>query len=97
MNPRHTTKAASSTIPTAPRPTPQRRRGWSTKAERARITTDATRQYAAGASIRQIAAAVGRSYGFTHRLLTSAGVPMRTRGAASSRRRPIDANTKNPT
>ncbi len=46
-------------------------------------------QYRAGASIREIASATGRSYGFIHRLLLESDVVLRGRGGATrSRRRP---------
>ncbi|CAL9328705.1 helix-turn-helix domain-containing protein [Nocardiopsis synnemataformans] len=37
-------------------------------------------RYDAGESIRMLAAATGRSYGFVHRLLSEAGVELRGRG-----------------
>ncbi|MDE3723204.1 helix-turn-helix domain-containing protein [Nocardiopsis sp. N85] len=40
-------------------------------------------RYDAGESIRQLAAATGRSYGFVHRLLLEAGVELRGRGGAT--------------
>jgi hypothetical protein len=40
-------------------------------------------QYTAGVSIRQIAAAHGRSYGFVHRMLSESGVALRGRGGAT--------------
>ena len=44
---------------------------------------DLTKRYAAGASIRDLAAASGRSYGFIHGLLCEAGVTLRGRGGAT--------------
>ncbi len=41
---------------------------------------DFAARYQAGESIRSLAAGSGRSYGFVHRILTEAGVPLRTRG-----------------
>jgi hypothetical protein len=38
------------------------------------------RRYRAGATIRAIAAEIGRSYGLVHRLLEEARVPRRARG-----------------
>ena len=38
------------------------------------------REYLEGTSIRELAAAVGRSYGFVHLLLTKAGAEFRNRG-----------------
>ena len=40
-------------------------------------------EYRAGASIRELADSTGRSYGFIHRMLTDAGVPLRGRGGAT--------------
>lgn len=37
-------------------------------------------EYEKGASIRDLAARTGRSYGFVHLVLTEAGVTLRTRG-----------------
>lgn len=50
--------------------------------ERAELSTDYVSQYQAGKSIRAIAAASGRSYGFVHRILSDAAAPMRSRGGA---------------
>ena len=38
------------------------------------------RKYQGGASIRSIAQAAGRSYGFVHRVLVESGISMRGRG-----------------
>ncbi|BCY11081.1 helix-turn-helix domain-containing protein [Actinoplanes sp. L3-i22] len=65
------------TEPTEPPHQPVRR--LSAKA-RAALQEKAVRRYGEGASIRRICAETGRSYGFTHRLLTDAGVQMRRRG-----------------
>ena len=48
--------------------------------EREKLTNDLKKKYAAGASIRELAASTGRSYGFVHRILTDAGVTLRGRG-----------------
>jgi hypothetical protein len=40
-------------------------------------------RYDAGESIRALALATGRSYGFIHRLLTETGVTLRGRGGAT--------------
>ena len=40
------------------------------------------REYLEGTSIRELAAAVGRSYGFVHLLLAEAGVEFRNRGGS---------------
>jgi predicted transcriptional regulator len=48
--------------------------------EREKLTNDLKKKYAAGASIRELAASTGRSYGFVHRILTDADVTLRGRG-----------------
>lgn len=52
---------------------------------RATFTATAAARYRAGDSIRGLAAASGRSYGFIHRLLVDAGVQLRPRGSRVSR------------
>ena len=49
-------------------------------AEREKLSNDLKKKYAAGASIRELAASTGRSYGFVHRILTDADVTLRGRG-----------------
>ncbi|GAA5046424.1 putative transcriptional regulator [Thermocatellispora tengchongensis] len=49
-------------------------------AERESLKADLKRRYAAGESIRELAASTGRSYGFVHRLLVEAGALLRPRG-----------------
>jgi hypothetical protein len=51
--------------------------------ERAELARSLEGRYLAGASIRELAASTGRSYGFIHRMLTDAGVPLRGRGGAT--------------
>ncbi|MBI1376027.1 MAG: transcriptional regulator [Frankiales bacterium] len=51
--------------------------------ERDRLAADLKKKYAAGASIRELAAATGRSYGFVHRVLSESGVTLRGRGGAT--------------
>jgi hypothetical protein len=51
--------------------------------ERDKLTADLKKKYAAGASIRELAAQTGRSYGFVHRLLSDADVTLRGRGGAT--------------
>jgi predicted transcriptional regulator len=51
--------------------------------ERDKLASDLKKKYAAGASIRELAASTGRSYGFVHRLLSEAGVTLRGRGGAT--------------
>ncbi|MCU0300960.1 MAG: helix-turn-helix domain-containing protein [Candidatus Nanopelagicales bacterium] len=53
---------------------------------RAALTRDVVARYQAGASIRELAASLDRSYGFVHRLLTDAGVELRGRGGATRNR-----------
>lgn len=55
-------------------------------AERDKLTVDLKKKYSAGASIRELAASTGRSYGFVHRVLSESGVPLRGRGGATRRR-----------
>jgi hypothetical protein len=54
--------------------------------QRAELARSLETQYRAGASIRELSASTGRSYGFIHRLLTDAGVPLRGRGGATRAR-----------
>jgi hypothetical protein len=53
--------------------------------ERSKLALDLKNRYNAGESIRSLAAATGRSYGFIHRILTEAGVPLRGRGGATKK------------
>lgn len=50
--------------------------------DRSQLATDLKTRYDSGESIRSLAAATGRSYGFIHRLLTETGVKLRGRGGA---------------
>ena len=54
-----------------------------TGADRSKLATDLKARYNAGESIRSLATATGRSYGFIHRLLTETGVALRGRGGAT--------------
>ena len=56
-------------------------------ATRSTVTADVTKQYAKGRSIRQLASAQGRSYGFVHRLLAESGVVLRSRGGSTRGKR----------
>ena len=56
-------------------------------AVRSDLASDLKRRYDNGESIRSLAAATGRSYGFVHRLLTEAGATLRGRGGATRRGR----------
>ena len=51
--------------------------------EREQLARSLEGQYLAGASIRELSASTGRSYGFIHRMLSEAGVPLRGRGGAT--------------
>ena len=50
--------------------------------DRRKLAADLSRRYGAGESIRSLATATGRSYGFIHRILTETGVALRGRGGA---------------
>jgi hypothetical protein len=54
-----------------------------TGADRTKLATDLKKRYDAGESIRSLAAATGRSYGFVHRILSETGVTLRGRGGAT--------------
>lgn len=56
-----------------------------TGADRSKLATDLKARYNAGESIRSLATATGRSYGFIHRILTETGVTLRGRGGATKR------------
>lgn len=57
-----------------------------TGAERDRLAADLRKKYDAGQSIRRLAGASGRSYGFVHRMLTESGTTLRGRGGATRRK-----------
>lgn len=50
---------------------------------RDRLAKEICRKYESGQTIRALAEETGRSYGFVHRLLADAGVPLRARGGAT--------------
>ncbi|WP_229673973.1 helix-turn-helix domain-containing protein [Nakamurella endophytica] len=50
---------------------------------RDKLTADLRKKYEKGQSIRALAESTGRSYGFVHRLLVDAAVPLRGRGGAT--------------
>lgn len=58
-----------------------------TGSARDKLTTDLRRKYEKGQSIRALADGTGRSYGFVHRLLVDAEVPLRGRGGATRRKK----------
>jgi hypothetical protein len=51
--------------------------------DRSKLATHLKERYDSGESIRALASATGRSYGFIHRLLTETGVKLRGRGGAT--------------
>lgn len=51
--------------------------------DRSKLATDLKKRYDSGESIRALATATGRSYGFVHRILTETGVELRGRGGAT--------------
>jgi len=54
-----------------------------TGTDRSKLADDLKHRYDAGESIRSLASATGRSYGFIHRILTEHGVELRGRGGAT--------------
>jgi Helix-turn-helix domain len=54
-----------------------------TGADRSKLAADLKKRYESGESIRSLAGATGRSYGFVHRILTESGVNLRGRGGAT--------------
>ena len=54
-----------------------------TGADRTKLAGDLKKKYDKGASIRELADAAGRSYGFVHRVLSESGVDLRGRGGAT--------------
>jgi len=54
-----------------------------TGTERDKLAGDLRRKYDGGQSIRALAEATGRSYGFVHRILSESGVKLRGRGGAT--------------
>jgi hypothetical protein len=53
--------------------------------DRSKLASDLAERYGAGESIRSLASSTGRSYGFSHRILTEIGVTLRSRGGAPKR------------
>ena len=51
--------------------------------DRNKLAADLKKQYDKGKSIRELADAHGRSYGFVHRVLSESGVTLRGRGGAT--------------
>ncbi|HEX3715872.1 MAG TPA: helix-turn-helix domain-containing protein [Trebonia sp.] len=54
-----------------------------TGTDRSKLAADLKSRYDEGESIRSLATATGRSYGFIHRILTEQGVALRGRGGAT--------------
>ena len=54
--------------------------------DRTKLAVELKKQYDKGKSIRELAVAHGRSYGFVHRVLAEAGVTLRSRGGATRTR-----------
>lgn len=54
-----------------------------TGSARDKLASDLKKKYEKGASIRALAEATGRSYGFVHRVLSESGVQLRGRGGAT--------------
>jgi predicted transcriptional regulator len=57
-----------------------------TGAKRSKLADELKKRYDKGASIRDLAEANGRSYGFVHRVLAESGVTLRGRGGATRKR-----------
>lgn len=55
--------------------------------ERAALAKRVKKAYKGGLTIREIAAAEGRSYGFTHALLLESETPLRNRGGQYGRKK----------
>jgi hypothetical protein len=58
-----------------------------TGTERDKLAGDLKRRYESGQSIRALAEATGRSYGFIHRMLSESRTSLRGRGGATRGRR----------
>ncbi|MGN6607332.1 MAG: helix-turn-helix domain-containing protein [Jatrophihabitans sp.] len=54
-----------------------------TGADRTKLSAELKKAYDKGKSIRELADAHGRSYGFVHRVLSESGVTLRGRGGAT--------------
>ena len=57
-----------------------------TGGDRDRLAADLKRKYEGGQSIRLLAQAHGRSYGFVHRILSESGATLRGRGGATRKK-----------
>lgn len=54
-----------------------------TGSDRTKLASDLKKQYDKGKSIRELAEAHNRSYGFVHRVLSESGATLRGRGGAT--------------
>ncbi len=54
-----------------------------TGVDRDKLAADLRKKYDSGSSIRALADATGRSYGFVHRILSESGATLRGRGGAT--------------
>ena len=54
---------------------------------RDKLASELKKKYEQGASIRALAEANGRSYGFVHRILSESGASLRGRGGATRRKK----------
>ncbi|KZS66191.1 MAG: transcriptional regulator [Mycobacterium pseudokansasii] len=61
------------------------------KKTREQLLHELRNAYEGGASIRKLAASVGRSYGSVHSMLLESGTTMRSRGGPNHRARPARA------
>jgi hypothetical protein len=57
-----------------------------TGADREKLASELKTRYESGDSIRALAGATDRSYGFVHRILTESGASLRGRGGATRAR-----------
>ena len=57
-----------------------------TGGDRDKLANELKKKYEAGQSIRLLAQASGRSYGFVHRILSESGATLRGRGGATRRK-----------
>jgi hypothetical protein len=58
-----------------------------TGGDRDKLSVTLRKKYDGGASIRDLAASTGRSYGFVHRILSESGASLRGRGGATRRKK----------
>jgi len=61
---------------------------WKTKTTRDRLLDELRNEYERGASIRNLAATTGRSYGSIHGMLRESGTTMRSRGGPNHTAQP---------